>query len=489
MKSAEGIRKKGYCLSCGARLSDGPKLSFFDMPASAQHIPDAAELSEDKGIELSLYECPDCGLSQFDCEPVPYYREVIRAVGLSKTMRELRRRDYRYLTEELGLSGGRFIECGCGRGEFLEVLKEFPVEIYGIEADEAQARAADRLLNDGKAEAINAAKVWPGGPKADQIENKETRETKGGSIAYRNLGECHISCAFTDRPDMELFGAPFDCFLSFNFLEHQPDPVSMLLCMYNNLKPGGYGLITVPSFEYILEQGYYYEFIRDHIANYELSSLKLMLCRCGFEVLDAKRIGIGDTLRLLVRKPEKMGQKLLEALPLDRVKEGLKEGFKEGFKAVLPHETKENVCTGRAENKGNSDKNIIKYYDKYEKIRNNQKNIEYKIKKLCKKLEAEGKSLVLWGAGHQGFTIASTTVLKDYASAFADSADFKQGRFAPASHLPIISPGELLEHPADVVLITAPGYVKEIRGTIEQLFSERSKEAPEVMDILSLLSD
>ena len=482
MRSVEGIRKKGYCLSCGARLSDKPRLSFFDMPASAQHIPDAEELSEDKGIELSLYECPDCGLSQFDCEPVSYYREVIRAVGLSKTMRELRRRDYRYLTEDLGLSGGRFIECGCGRGEFLEVLKEFPVEIYGIEADKAQARAADRLLNDGKAEGISAVKVRPGGPKADQIEKKET---KVSPTTHRNLGECHISCTFTDRADMELFGAPFDCFLSFNFLEHQPDPVSMLLCMYNNLKPGGYGLITVPSFEYILEQGYYYELIRDHIANYELSSLKLLLCRCGFEVLDAKRIGIGDTLRLLVRKPEKTGQRLLEALPLDRVKEGLKEGTKD----APPHMTKENVCTGRAENEEISDKNTVKYYDKYEKIRNNQKNIEYKIKKLCQKLEAERKSLVLWGAGHQGFTIASTTALKDYASAFADSADFKQGRFAPASHLPIISPEELLEHPADVVLITAPGYVKEIRGTIEQLFSERSKEAPEVMDILSLLSD
>ena len=486
MRSVEGIRKKEYCLSCGARLSDKPRLSFFDMPASAQHIPDAEELSEDKGIELSLYECPDCGLSQFDCEPVSYYREVIRAVGLSKTMRELRRRDYRYLTEELGLSGGRFIECGCGRGEFLEALKEFPVEIYGIEADEAQARAADRLLNDGKAEAINEAKARPGGSEAGQIPKKEI---DGGLPVHRNLGKCHISCAFADRPDMELFGAPFDCFLSFNFLEHQPDPVSMLLCMYNNLRHGGYGLITVPSFEYILEQGYYYEFIRDHIANYELSSLKLLLCRCGFEVLDAKRIRLGDTPRLLVTKPENTGPRILERLYMDRVKEGLKEGFKEGFKAISSDGIRENVFVEIQENEGTLGKKTSKYHDKYEKIRNNQKNIEYKIKKLCEKLEAEGKSLVLWGAGHQGFTIASTTMLKDYAKAFVDSAGFKQGRFAPASHLPIISPGELLGHPADVVLITAPGYVKEIRGTIERLFSERPKETPKVMDILSLLSD
>ena len=50
---------------------------------------------------------------------------------------------------------------------------------------------------------------------------------------------------------LEIPDAPFDVFLSFNFLEHQPDPVSMLRCMHHNLTDGGIGLITVPSFEYI----------------------------------------------------------------------------------------------------------------------------------------------------------------------------------------------------------------------------------------------
>ena len=125
-------------------------MSFSGMPASAQHIPKREELGSDRPWDLSLYACPDCGLLQFDCEPVDYYRDVIRAVGLSETMRELRRRDYRYLTEELSLSGGRFIECGCGRGEFLEVLKEFPVSIYGTEADKSNAEAAARLLNEDR---------------------------------------------------------------------------------------------------------------------------------------------------------------------------------------------------------------------------------------------------------------------------------------------------------------------------------------------------
>ena len=44
-----------------------------------------------------------CGLVQFDCEPVEYYRDVIRAGGFSKTMVELRRYQYRNLIKNYDL--------------------------------------------------------------------------------------------------------------------------------------------------------------------------------------------------------------------------------------------------------------------------------------------------------------------------------------------------------------------------------------------------
>ena len=40
-----------------------------------------------------------CGLVQFDCDPVDYYRDVIRAGGFPKTMVELRRYQYKNLIE------------------------------------------------------------------------------------------------------------------------------------------------------------------------------------------------------------------------------------------------------------------------------------------------------------------------------------------------------------------------------------------------------
>ena len=404
---ASGSGKGGRCLLCGAPLPGKALLEFHNMPASAQDIPAEDELPFDRGMDLSLFVCESCGLCQFDCEPVSYYRDVIRAVGLSETMRGLRREDYRHMIEHYGLSGGSFIECGCGNGDFLYVLSEFPVKIYGTEANRENARLAADRLGSG------------------------------------------ISCMFPDSPDADIPGAPFDCFLSFNFLEHQPDPVSMLKAMRKNLREGGYGLLTVPSLEYILEEGNYYEFIRDHIANYDLDSLGYLCRLCGFEILEEGRIGIGDTLRMVLRK-----------LP----EEGL---FKE-------------------ENAESPGINLENIYSRFEKVRDNQKNIADKLKKHVEMLESNGRRLALWGAGHQGFTIASTTVLAEAAEYMIDSAGFKQGRYAPASHIPIVSPEYFLTHPVDEVMITAPGYVKEIKGTIEDLCKKEGVRIPDITDIRSM---
>ena len=374
------------------------------MPASAQDIPAKEELPDDCGVELALRQCPSCGLVQFDCEPVDYYRDVIRAVGLSETMRALRRADYRHMIDTYGLSGKKMIECGCGRGEFMEVLKEFPAEIYATEANAGFAEAA--------------------------------RERLGA--------DCHVMQLFPENAGMRLPGAPFDCFFSFNFLEHQPDPSAMLGCMYQNLAPGGYGLITVPSFEYILKDGRYYELIRDHIANYTLASL-IRLCEdCGFEILEKGLIGIGDTLRVIVKKPR-----------TDTVESAVHNACA-GILAAFQRESREETdipCD-------------------VSPLKENYTEMREKMAAYVAGLREKGLKLALFGAGHQGFTIAATTALSGYAAYIMDSAPFKQGRFAPASHIPIVSPEYFAEHPVDVVMVTAPGYVKEITAQLRKRYPD-----------------
>lgn len=390
---AEGIRRtlaagaaeerRQHCLACGERLPDRALLSFRDMPASAQNIPDAQEMKTDRGITLNLHRCSRCGLVQFDCMPVDYYRDVIRSGGFSTTMTELRRRQYRHLIETYGLEGKKFIEAGCGQGEFLTVLTEFPVRVYGVEHKRDLVRFARE----------KGLTVWEG-----FTESETTR-----------LGE----------------EGPYDVFLSFNFLEHQPDPGTMLECIRENLTEDGMGLITVPSLEYILQYDGYYELIRDHIAYYSFDTLERLLALHGFQVLEKEMVN-RDTCSVIVRKVKEKKTDMAAALPeLD-------------FSAL--EKSHGEICR--------------------------------QTRKLQERLRQEKKTLALWGASHQGFTLAATTCLGETASYIMDSAPFKQGRFAPASHLPIVAPEHFLEEPVDVILIVAPGYTDEIAGIIRSRFSK-----------------
>ena len=357
------------CIACGAPLWETPLLTLDNMPASAQHMPDAQGVKEDRGLTLDLCQCMGCGLVQFDCEPVDYYRDVIRAGGFSKTMVELRRYQYKHLIDSYHLEGKKFIEVGCGQGEFLKVLAEFPVEVHGIEHD-------PHLVELARAQGLDV--------------------TEG----------------FTETEDTRFAGGLYDVFLSFNFLEHQPDPSTMLQAIYRNLEDDAMGLITVPSFEYIMDHNSYYELIRDHLAYYTFETLTPLLERNGFQVEECEVIN-RDTLSVIVRKRPQMDTE-----------------------------------------------NLLECYV----------NLKREMETYMKYLDAWDKKVAIWGASHQGFTLAATTKLGEKARYIIDSAPFKQGMFAPASHLPIVGPDHFHEHPVDAIIITAPGYTDEIAASIRQKF-------------------
>lgn len=378
-------------------------------------MPNETELDSDKGVDLPLCRCPECGLVQFDCEPVDYYKDAIRVVGLSETMKELRRADYRLMIDDYGAGGRKWLECGCGNGDFLDVLTEFDVDIYGTEhGDSEYIEAVHKLC-----------------------------EKKG-------IEESHIMHCFTEKSNMCIPGAPFDVFTSFNFLEHQPDPKTMLGCIYNNLSDEGLGIISVPSFEYIIAEGRYYELIRDHIANYDIYSLCRLCESCGFEVLRKDFIGIGDTIRVIVRK-----------------------------KSSLSGNKTEDTNIPKKDYKKLPDINVSALKEDYERM-------STEIAGYMKDIKRRGRSVALWGAGHQGFTIASTTVLKDHVKYIIDSSPKKQGLYAPASHLRIVSPEEFLNDPVDVIIIAAPGYVREIEQNIRELYAHAKAGVPAVCSILDL---
>jgi 2-polyprenyl-3-methyl-5-hydroxy-6-metoxy-1,4-benzoquinol methylase len=396
------------CIVCGRPLGEAPLMTLTDMPASAQDIPAGEKLEEEQGITLSLHQCESCGLVQFDCEPVAYYKDVIRSGGFTTTMVNLRKSQYRHFIDGYHLEGKKLIEAGCGQGEFLSVLSEFPVKAYGIENRES-------LVCLAKEKGLTVWKQF--------AEEGEVFTADDGSVS-----------------------GPFDGFLSFNFLEHQPDPVGMLRCIADNLSEEGVGLITVPSLEYILQYDGYYELIRDHLAYYTFDTLLYAAEMAGFQVMEEEMVN-RDTLSVIVRKRKQ------EATENNRKQKAGQPENDRKQKSVDISGLKESLGT-----------------------------IGRELEALTGRLKDQGKSLAIWGASHQGFTLASTTVIGRFARYMIDSAPFKQGKYAPASHLPIVPPDHYHKDPVDAILIVAPGYTDEIAGIIQEKFGRN-------IEILALKSN
>ena len=352
------------CIIC-KRLLRNKIFQMDNMPSRVQFLPDENELSEDHGMELHLYVCEYCGLVQFDCPPVYYYKDVVRAVGLSQTLRELRIRQYKNLIERYNLSGKKVLEVGCGGGEFLSLWNGLSVLGFGVEHNE------------------------------DLVQN-----------ALQN--GLTVNKGFVDSNYKDANG-PFDAFVSFNYLEHQPDPVSMVEGIYNNLKEGGIGLITVPSFEYFIEKASYYEFMRDHIAYYTERALQNLFLLNGFEICEISRFN-GDTTEIIVRKRNPI------VLP----------DF-EGQRIRIEHELNSFV---------ESHKDINK--------------------------------IAVWGASHQGLTMMATLNLQFKPQYIIDSSPIKWNAYSTVSHLEIVEPKRAYSDNLDLIIIMAPAFSQEIAKQIRE---------------------
>jgi len=355
-----------HCIVCDTELPSEAFLSLPNMPACAQNIPSQEELPADRGIDLDMFQCPCCGLVQLGCPPVHYYRDVIRAGGGTTTMTDLRRSQYAHFIKLCHLEGKRILEVGCGQGEFLEMLKGFPVAGYGIE---------------NKRELVDMARA------------------KGLNVVQD----------FAEDASHKIKGAPFDAFMQFNFIEHQPRPNDMVQCIRDNLVDGGVGLVTAPAFEYI-RHDCVYEIMRDHLAYYTDGALRFLFMRNGFDVLESGVVN-RDTNYVIVEKRENL--------------------TKETFKTNLSE-----IKTG--------------------------------LNDFVAKSKSEGRRLAFWAASHQCFTAASFLDHPEDIAYIVDSAKFKQGKFSPTSHIPIIAPEHFYAAPTDDILVLAPGYTTEIANLIRQ---------------------
>ena len=367
------------CRVCGNNFFQKPLLIYNNMPSAAQYFPDKKSINQDKGVDLIVCQCSSCGLVQLKNSPVSYYREVIRAAGFSKEMKQFRKKQFEKIIKDFNLNNKKIIEVGCGHGEYLSIMKELEINTFGIE---------------------------------------KSKEAVKNCISK----ELNVSTGYIEEESYKIDNAPFDFFFILSFLEHLPNINVVLRGIYNNMQNNGIGLIEVPNFNMILQKNLFSEFIRDHLFYFTSETLKSTLMINGFEVVSCQVIWYDYIISVIVKKIEKIQLNHFNQFQ-DKIK-------------------------------NNVEKIQLNHFNQFQdKIKN---DIEDYIKDFKK------KRVAIWGAGHQALTLISLLNLQDKISYVIDSAHFKQNRYTPVTHIPIVSPEKIISDPIEAVIIIAASYSDEV---------------------------
>jgi len=357
------------CRVCGhSPLSE--LLVYDNMPSVAQNLPDEGGLRSDRGVDLRICRCEFCGTIQLDNAPVPYYREVIRATGVSEEMRRFRSSQFSEFINRFGLHGKKIIEIGCGSGENLRILKDCDAEPYGLEYSEKSVLAAKSM----------------------------------GLSVYQG---------FADSSDYKISDTLFDGFYTFSYLEHLPNPAETLKGVYNNLSDGAYGIVEVPNMDMFVKEGVFYEFMLDHLFYFTKDTLCTLLRLSGFDVLSCDIVWHDYIISATVKK-----NKSLDLSYMEKLREG-----------------------------------IISRIDAYIGSR-------------------EPRSVAVWGASHQAFFIMAMLNEAKNLKYVVDSAKFKQGKYTPVSHVPIVAPDKIATDPVGAIIVMAGSYSNEVVSYIREHFND-----------------
>lgn len=366
---------KHKCRGCRHLMPDRKLLEYLNMPKSAQFFPDQEQLKKECGVDILLQQCPNCGLVQAAGEPVPYFRDVIRATGVSDEMRSFRVRQYTDWVKKYQLQRRRIIEIGCGKGEYMAFMEEAEARVEGLEhlpESLDKGRQAGHVMIEGFIEDETYRIFPPNGREGDS-------------------------------PFSETMYHGFYCM---NFLEHIPEPGGFLRGIAANLEEYAVGLVEVPNLDMILEKSLYSEFIQDHLSYFTERTLRGILEQNGFEVIECKTVWYDYIISAEVRK-----RSFLDV-----------SGF-----------------------------------------RRQEEHIRMQMKQFLLKKSQEGKKVAVWGAGHQALANLSLLDMAESIHCVIDSADFKQNKYTPATHLPVVAPDILTTNEIQTVIIMAASYSDEIK--------------------------
>jgi SAM-dependent methyltransferase len=214
-----------------------------------------------------------------------------------------------------------------------------------------------------------------------------------------------------------------------NVLAHVPDLNGFVRGIAAVLKQGGVAVIEVPYVRDMVERLEFDTVYHEHLCYFSVTALDRLFGRHGLTLARVERLDIhGGSLRVFaVHAAGAARDQSVEDMLAAEQREGLtRSAYYAGFA---------------------------------ERVR----RLGQTLTQLLGALKKAGKRIAAYGASAKGSTLLNTFGIDRAVLDFvADRSSYKQGRYTPGTHLPIVDPRRLVEDRPDYVLLLTWNFEREI---------------------------
>lgn len=385
------FKMKTYCPSC---LHE--KIVVFHslkgVPVhSVKNINSKKEALEFPKGDIQLGFCRNCGFITnlaFNPSLIAYSEECEESQGFSPTFQKILRNNVNELIEKYNLREKNIIEIGCGKGEFLHLICKLGKN-RGIGFDPAYNPLRDS--ENGKNNVLFIKEYF--------------------SEAFSGVHGDLICCRMT--------------------LEHIPETHAFLSMVRRSIgeRFDTIAFFQVPDMTRVLKDCAFEDIYYEHCSYFSPGSLAGLFRRCGFQIIDLRRV-YDDQYIVLEAKPA--------------TKEDLN-----------PSMVLENDLETMTEH-------VQFFSKKYDEI----------IKQWTEKVRGPAwneKRIVLWGSGSKAVAFLNGLKINNEIKYIVDINPNRQGTFMAGTGQEIVSPDFLKEYLPEIVIIMNPIYRQEIQSYIHQM--------------------